>query len=50
MLALEPEKGDLWRCGGKDENGADTFRLCSNYTDYGICNWALPIDRPGPVC
>jgi hypothetical protein len=30
--------------------GAQRYRLCSNYTELGVCNWALPADDPTPYC
>src|SRR5438105_12578842 len=27
-----------------------TYRLCDNYTKYGVCNWAIPSDDPNPLC
>lgn len=26
------------------------YRLCSNYTGYAVCNWALPVDDPHDFC
>ncbi|HVJ92453.1 MAG TPA: putative zinc-binding metallopeptidase [Labilithrix sp.] len=26
------------------------FRLCDNYTQYNVCNWALPYDDPNTLC
>jgi hypothetical protein len=26
------------------------YRLCANYTDTGICNWAVPDDDPDVLC
>ena len=27
-----------------------TYRLCANYTQYNVCNWAVPSDDPNPLC
>jgi hypothetical protein len=27
-----------------------TYRLCANYTEHNICNWAIPADRPDALC
>lgn len=26
------------------------YRLCRNYTEHNICNWAVPVDDPGGLC
>ena len=37
----------LWRALGAD--GA-VYRLCRNWTDHGVCNWAVPADDPHELC
>ena len=27
-----------------------SYRLCTNYTQFDACNWAVPADDPGPLC
>src|SRR6202044_2301222 len=27
-----------------------TYRLCGNYVDHNVCNWAIPADRPDTLC
>jgi hypothetical protein len=27
-----------------------SYRLCSNYPQYQICNWAVPTTDPNPLC
>lgn len=27
-----------------------TYRLCRNYTEYQVCNWAVPSEDPNPLC
>jgi hypothetical protein len=48
VASLEPA-GGLWttpipRAAGR------TYRLCRNYTDHDVCNWAVPADDPHPLC
>jgi len=28
----------------------EALRLCTNYTDHGVCNWAIPADSPEALC
>ena len=27
-----------------------TYRLCANYAQHDVCNWALPVDEPDSLC
>jgi len=27
-----------------------SYRLCNNYTQYNVCNWAIPADDPATLC
>ncbi|MEX2113041.1 MAG: putative zinc-binding peptidase [Pirellulales bacterium] len=27
-----------------------TYRLCGNYSEFGVCNWAVPADDDNPLC
>jgi hypothetical protein len=49
MGTLEPVMGDQWRLlsPGKIRQ---TYRLCLNYSQENVCNWAVPIDDPDPYC
>jgi hypothetical protein len=29
---------------------APRYRLCANYTEHGVCNWAVPSEDPEPLC
>ncbi|WP_165219033.1 zinc-binding metallopeptidase family protein [Aquisphaera insulae] len=49
MVALEPAGGTEWRALGKGNEGS-TYRLCQNYTNDNVCNWAIPADDPEPFC
>ena len=50
LLALSEGRDGLWRTplGSALENEA--FRLCANYLDHQVCNWAIPSDDPLAQC
>jgi hypothetical protein len=33
-----------------DVNQEQIYRLCDNYSQKNICNWAIPADDPGTLC
>jgi hypothetical protein len=39
--------GPLWRARSR---GGARYRRCSNGTEHGVCNWAVPEDDPEPLC
>src|SRR3954464_3819541 len=51
MGTLEPGEGDLWRAlpsaAGVEER---SYRLCRNYREENVCNWAIPADDGNPLC
>jgi hypothetical protein len=49
MAALEKGNDDLWRAEGRggDERG---YRLCANYEQEEVCNWAIPESDPEMLC
>ena len=51
MGTLESEGGDIWRslstATGTEER---TYRLCKNYREENVCNWAVPSDQLDPYC
>src|SRR5207249_1448837 len=49
MGSLEPAGGNLWRARSPRARGR-TYRLCHNYTRENVCNWAVPVDDPNPLC
>jgi len=59
LLAYLPEQADVasmelvdtqyWRSGG-DHGEGERWRLCANYVQNNICNWAIPEDDPNPLC
>src|SRR5262249_5174679 len=49
MSSLEPEGEDLWRTSAAEKTER-TYRLCQNYREHNVCNWAIPADAPTPYC
>src|SRR5436190_20290786 len=45
--SLDPRNG-VWvsRASGKIQ----TYRLCANYIDHNVCNWAIPESETHPLC
>jgi hypothetical protein len=39
--------GQVWRANAAE--GAN-YRLCRNWTDHAVCNWAVPADDPHELC
>ena len=58
VLAYLPDHGSLAaltesRQGVYSASGPDTpgqYRLCANYLRHSICNWAVPLADPNPLC
>ncbi len=49
MGTLEAAGDNLWRAvSAADSEG--TYRLCQNYSQENVCNWAVPADDPSPFC
>lgn len=49
MAALEQGQDGNWRQPDGD-NGDRAYKLCVNYTENNICNWALPAEDPNNLC
>lgn len=49
LLSLDPVEGDPSRWTSPGAPGT-TFKLCTNYTRYDVCNWALRADEPEGLC
>lgn len=47
--SLEPAGEGHWRSPIPRAAGK-VYRLCQNYTDHNVCNWAVPADDPNPLC
>jgi hypothetical protein len=50
MLALESAEAGLWRAARGDAVDAKTFKLCTNYSEHGACNWAMRSDDAESMC
>lgn len=46
MIALEETSPSAWHAAGTQE----TYRLCLNYSQHGVCNWALKADDRESLC
>ncbi|MGH7169760.1 MAG: zinc-binding metallopeptidase family protein [Gemmataceae bacterium] len=49
IAALEPAGDNLWYSPAPAAKRR-TYRLCQNYRQQNICNWAVPADDPNPLC
>ena len=49
MSSLDPIEDGTWRSPILQGEGK-TYRLCKNYTDEEICNWAVPASDPESLC
>jgi hypothetical protein len=46
MAAVEQQPDGAWRPVDSDQS----YRLCANYRDNNVCNWAVPLSDPNPLC
>lgn len=49
VASLEPAGDDLWTTPIPRAKG-NRYRLCRNYTQENVCNWAVPADDPNRDC
>lgn len=47
--AFEQTETGQWRSLHRDDAGK-LYKKCSNYVDYNVCNWMLPVDDPHALC
>src|SRR5262245_45687151 len=47
--SLDPAAENLWQSPLPQAQGRH-YRLCKNYTQENVCNWAIPADVPSPLC
>ena len=47
--SLEPQGSNLWKSPLPRAMGR-TYRLCQNYTQENVCNWAVRAEDPNPLC
>jgi hypothetical protein len=55
MLTVSQGLDSIWRTVEGESRDAPSqenpgFRLCANYTEHGVCNWALPADSTDALC
>jgi hypothetical protein len=48
MAALRESREGVYSPSGPDILGQ--YRLCANYPRHSVCNWAVPIKDPNPLC
>jgi hypothetical protein len=49
VAALEATDEEQWTVVGM-QIAKKRFRLCSNYTNYDVCNWAVEAEDPNRLC
>ncbi|WP_428306783.1 zinc-binding metallopeptidase family protein [Lacipirellula sp.] len=49
IVSLKPAGEGLWTPEAP-EAGGRTYRLCENYAEKNVCNWAVPADQEEPLC
>ena len=49
MRSLESTNGGRWRSPLMDSAGLD-YRLCTNYVEHHVCNWAVMDGDPDSLC
>jgi hypothetical protein len=49
LASLDPIGDGTWRAMLPGAGGR-TYRLCRNYTDEQVCNWAVRADETNPLC
>jgi hypothetical protein len=47
--SLDPAAAGVWVSPLAGASAAG-YRLCENYTQQNVCNWAIPADDPHPLC
>jgi hypothetical protein len=45
VKALSPAEEQKWQ-----STTGSHYRLCQNYVDHDVCNWAVPADDSNPLC
>jgi hypothetical protein len=49
MASLDQAADGTWTSPWAQAKGR-AYRLCQNYNPQGICNWAVPVGDPNPLC
>ena len=50
MLTLGRSEDGLWRTVEDSASDGLAYRLCANYIEHAVCNWAISADRPETFC
>jgi hypothetical protein len=50
LLALSEGQDGLWRTPVGSTLEAETFKLCANFTEHQLCNWAIPSGDANSQC
>ena len=50
LLSLNQLDDGSWVPDMNGVNGPDSYRLCANYVEHGVCNWAIRADSPDTLC
>ncbi len=49
IASLEPVADKLWQAD-RSAPGSRKHRLCTNYSNENVCNWAIPENDPNELC
>lgn len=49
VASLDAQENGVWTSPAESAAGR-SYRLCQNYTEFNVCNWALPADSPHTHC
>jgi hypothetical protein len=50
MLSLVPQEDGSLVPDMNGVNGPDSYRLCANYTEHGVCNWTIKAGSADTLC
>jgi hypothetical protein len=50
LISISQGEDGLWQAPEGSEHQAERYKLCANYTDQHVCNWALFSDDPESLC
>jgi hypothetical protein len=50
MVAVSPADDGSWTPVDERAPTDEVYRLCANYLDNGVCNWAIPLTHAEPLC
>jgi hypothetical protein len=50
MVAVNRDEDGLWRPVEDGATPVGAYRLCANYSDHAVCNWAIPADCADTLC